>query len=78
MTTAQIGSVDHGIAAKIKRCIMDRDTYSRKWGLGPYALTKKKLIEEGKLDKHGKPNAKTPANWQSVYHYVNGEKTSSA
>ncbi|KAG5623045.1 hypothetical protein H5410_008263 [Solanum commersonii] len=42
---------------------MDRDTYPRKWGLGPRASMKKKLVAEGKLDKHGKPNDKTPAEW---------------
>lgn len=31
-----------------------------RWGLGPYAALKKKLIAEGKLDKHGRPNAETP------------------
>jgi H/ACA ribonucleoprotein complex subunit 4 len=25
---------DHGIVAKIKRVIMERDCYPRKWGLG--------------------------------------------
>lgn len=35
MTTATISSCDHGIIAKIKRVLMDRDTYPRKWGLGP-------------------------------------------
>jgi hypothetical protein len=35
MTTATIAGCDHGIVAKIKRVIMDRDTYPRKWGLGP-------------------------------------------
>lgn len=35
MTTATITCCDHGIAAKIKRVIMDRDIYPRKWGLGP-------------------------------------------
>jgi len=44
MTTAEIASVDHGIVSKIKRVIMDRDTYPRKWGLGPRALRKKFLI----------------------------------
>lgn len=34
MTTATITCCDHGIAAKIKRVIMDRDIYPRKWGLG--------------------------------------------
>lgn len=31
-----------------------------RWGLGPFAQKKKQLIAEGKLDKHGKPNDKTP------------------
>ena len=32
----------------------------RRWGLGPMAQRKKQLIAEGKLDKHGRPNAETP------------------
>ncbi|KAL3910671.1 MAG: hypothetical protein SGPRY_008975 [Prymnesium sp.] len=63
MTTADMAHCDHGIVAKIKRVIMDRDTYPRKWGLGPKATRKKLLIKEGKLDKHGKPNENTPADW---------------
>ncbi|KAK9727250.1 hypothetical protein RND81_05G268500 [Saponaria officinalis] len=63
MTTAVMATCDHGVVAKIKRVIMDRDTYPRKWGLGPKASQKKKLISEGKLDKHGKPNEKTPSEW---------------
>jgi len=39
MTTATISSCDHGIIAKIKRVLMDRDTYPRKWGLGPMVHT---------------------------------------
>lgn len=39
MTTAAIASCDHGIIAKIKRVIMDRDTYPRKWGLGARVKT---------------------------------------
>merc|ERR1711976_481785 len=54
MTTAVMGSCDHGIVARIKRVIMDRDVYPRKWGLGPIAAKKKQLIEQGLLDKHGK------------------------
>lgn len=34
MTTSQIASCDHGVVAKIKRVVMERDTYPRKWGLG--------------------------------------------
>ncbi|KAK7793801.1 hypothetical protein R5R35_013017 [Gryllus longicercus] len=63
MTTATIASCDHGLVAKIKRVIMDRDTYPRKWGLGPKASMKKGLIKQGLLDKYGKPNEKTPADW---------------
>ncbi|XP_021845318.2 H/ACA ribonucleoprotein complex subunit 4-like [Spinacia oleracea] len=63
MTTAVMATCDHGIVAKIKRVIMDRDTYPRKWGLGPRASMKKKLIADGKLDKHGKPNEQTPVEW---------------
>ncbi|KAL9249230.1 H/ACA ribonucleoprotein complex subunit 4-like protein [Drosera capensis] len=63
MTTAVMATCDHGVVAKIKRVVMDRDTYPRKWGLGPRASMKKKLIAEGKLDKHGKPVEGTPAEW---------------
>lgn len=34
MTTATMAGCDHGTVAKIKRVLMDRDTYPRKWGLG--------------------------------------------
>lgn len=67
MTTATIASCDHGIVAKIKRVIMERDTYPRKWGLGPKASMKKQLISKGQLDKHGKPNENTPKEWLTGY-----------
>ncbi|XP_050528704.1 H/ACA ribonucleoprotein complex subunit 4 isoform X1 [Daktulosphaira vitifoliae] len=67
MTTATISSCDHGIVAKLKRVLMDRDTYPRKWGLGPMALTKKKMVSEGLLDKYGKPNENTPENWRENF-----------
>ena len=35
MTTAVVATCDHGAVAKIKRVVMARDTYPRKWGLGP-------------------------------------------
>ncbi|XP_047330583.1 H/ACA ribonucleoprotein complex subunit 4-like [Impatiens glandulifera] len=63
MTTSVMATCDHGVVAKIKRVVMDRDTYPRKWGLGPRASMKKKLVAEGKLDKRGKPNESTPAEW---------------
>jgi len=67
MTTSTMASCDHGVVAKIKRVIMERDTYPRKWGLGPRAAQKKVLIAQGMLDKHGKPNDKTPKNWLNSY-----------
>jgi H/ACA ribonucleoprotein complex subunit 4 len=66
MTTAVMATVDHGVVAKIKRVIMERDTYPRKWGLGPVAQKKKGLIKEGKLDKYGRPNENTPADYLSI------------
>ncbi|KAJ6810275.1 H/ACA ribonucleoprotein complex subunit 4-like [Iris pallida] len=63
MTTAVMATCEHGAVAKIKRVVMDRDTYPRKWGLGPHALKKKKMIAEGLLDKKGKPIEKMPAEW---------------
>lgn len=63
MTTAVMATCDHGVVARIKRVVMDRDTYPRKWGLGPRASMKKKMVAEGLLDKHGKPNEKTPGEW---------------
>jgi H/ACA ribonucleoprotein complex subunit 4 len=63
MNTAVMATCDHGCVAKIKRVVMERDTYPRRWGLGPTATAKKKLIAEGKLDKFGKPNEKTPSEY---------------
>jgi len=71
MTTATMASCDHGVVAKIKRVVMERDTYPRKWGLGPKASIKKDMIKSGKLDKFGKPNENTPKDWKSVYEDFN-------
>lgn len=62
-----MSSCDHGVCAKIKRVIMDRDLYPRKWGLGPKASQKKSLVAAGKLDKYGRPNENTPAEWLTGY-----------
>ncbi|KAI4472120.1 centromere/microtubule binding protein cbf5 [Holotrichia oblita] len=67
MTTSTIASCDHGIVAKIKRVIMERDTYPRRWGLGPRSTQKKLLIAKGQLDKYGKPNENTPREWLTSY-----------
>ncbi|XP_003701715.1 dyskerin pseudouridine synthase 1 Nop60B [Megachile rotundata] len=67
MTSPTMTACDHGVAAKIKRVIMERDAYPRKWGLGPKASIKKRMIIEGKLDKYGKPNENTPSDWLANY-----------
>merc|ERR1712032_1405766 len=67
MTTATMASCDHVIVAKIKRVVMERDLYPKKWGLGPKASVKKDMIKQGLLDKYGKPNENTPKNWSSSY-----------
>lgn len=67
MSTVEMSTCDHGVVAKVKRCIMERDLYPRRWGLGPVALEKKKLKADGKLDKFGRPNDATPAKWTSEY-----------
>jgi len=50
MSTVELTTCDHGVVAKVKRCIMERDTYPRRWGLGPVSLEKKKMIKDGQLD----------------------------
>merc|ERR1712232_1207040 len=72
MTTAVMATCDHGVVAKIKRVIMERDAYPRRWGLGPMAQRKKALIKDGKLDKHGKPNANTPKDYLEGYKEIKG------
>lgn len=67
MSTVDLSTCDHGVVAKIKRCIMERDTYPRRWGLGPVAQRKKQLKTDGKLDKFGRPNENTPESWKKEY-----------
>ena len=67
MSTVELSSCDHGVVAKVKRCIMERDLYPRRWGMGPVAVEKKKLKESGKLDKFGRANEQTPAQWKQEY-----------
>jgi H/ACA ribonucleoprotein complex subunit 4 len=77
MTTAVMATCDHGVVAKIKRVIMERDSYPRRWGLGPMAQRKKSMIKDGKLDKHGKPNDKTPKDFLDGYKFVDGASAAS-
>ena len=68
MSTVDLATCDHGVVAKVKRCIMERDTYPRRWGLGPVALQKKKMVKDGKLGKHGEKVAGvTPKDWDRDY-----------
>lgn len=66
MNTAVMATCDHGRVARIKRVVMERDTYPRKWGLGPVASKKKGLIRDNKLDKYGRPNENTPKDWLRI------------
>ncbi|KAH8835167.1 putative rRNA pseudouridine synthase [Flagelloscypha sp. PMI_526] len=68
MSTVELATCDHGVVAKVKRCIMERDTYPRRWGLGPVAIQKKKMVKDGKLGKHGeKLEGVTPSDWSRDY-----------
>jgi H/ACA ribonucleoprotein complex subunit 4 len=77
MSTVELATCDHGVVAKVKRCIMERDTYPRRWGLGPMALQKKKMVKDGKLGKHGeKLEGVTPAEWSRDYVDYNRDEVS--
>jgi len=67
MTTSTIATCDHGIVARTKRVIMDRDTYEKKWKLGPFAKKKADLKEQGKLDKYGRMTDTTPEAWKLLF-----------
>ncbi|TGZ71263.1 hypothetical protein CRM22_002746 [Opisthorchis felineus] len=60
MTTATIATCDHGLVAKLKRVIMERDLYPRQWGRGPVAMERKKLVAQGLLSKYAKPGEAPP------------------
>ena len=74
MTTSVMADCDHGIVAKIKRVIMNRETYPRKWGLGPVALQKLKMKQQGLLDKYGRTTDSTPENWAKNYADYSGNR----
>ena len=65
MSTAVIATCDHGTVAKVKRVVMERDTYPRRWGLGPVAHSKKLTAQPKELDKSK----------AAVSHQSNGERT---
>ncbi|KAJ5150513.1 uncharacterized protein N7500_010702 [Penicillium coprophilum] len=78
MSTVELTTCDHGVVAKVKRCIMERDLYPRRWGLGPTALEKKKMKTAGTLDKYGRTNEATPAAWKNEYKDFNLPLTGTA
>jgi H/ACA ribonucleoprotein complex subunit 4 len=49
---------------------MERDTYSARWGFGPRAQEKKKLVAAGQLDSKGRPNENTPKTWLQFEGYI--------
>jgi H/ACA ribonucleoprotein complex subunit 4 len=67
MTTSTIATCDHGIVARTKRVIMDRDVYDKKWKLGPFSKKKTELKEQGKLDKFGRLTDQTPEAWKLLF-----------
>lgn len=67
MTTSTIATCDHGIVARTKRVIMERDVYDRKWKLGPFAKKKEGLKAAGKLDKFGRVTDSTPEAWKLLF-----------
>ena len=58
-----MATCDHGAVAKVKRVIMERDTYPRRWGLGPVAQQKKRLVAAGQLDRFGRATNQTPVEY---------------
>lgn len=65
MTTAVISTCDHGVVAKIKRVIMERDTYPRKWGLGPKVRRKSLQLSNGVFLSDGRQVAlERPQSWR--------------
>lgn len=45
MISPVMATCDHGTVATIKRVIMERDTYPRRWGLGHVATKKKAMVK---------------------------------
>lgn len=52
MTTSTMATVDHGLVVKLKRVIMERDVYPRKWGLGPKVRLAMRHFNHGSLHSY--------------------------
>lgn len=44
MNSPDIAGLNHGVAAKPTRVLMDRELYAKQWGKGPVAVMRKELI----------------------------------
>ena len=44
MTSPVMASCKHGVVAKIKRVVMERNTYACRWGLGPYVCFRLEFV----------------------------------
>ena len=62
MTTAVMATCDHGVVAKIKRVIMERDTYPRR-GLWPQGPAEEEADRGRQAGQVRRPNASTPAEY---------------
>ena len=67
MTSSTMATCDHGVVARTKRVIMDRDVYDKKWKLGPYSKKKEELKQAGQLDKFGRVVDSTPEAWKLLF-----------
>jgi H/ACA ribonucleoprotein complex subunit 4 len=66
MESAQMRDLDHGCVAKVKRCIMQRNLYPKRWGLGPVAQMKNSLKKVGSLDVSTLLTSKVTANKSEI------------
>eukprot|EP00999_Lentomonas_sp_LEN2_P002652 NODE_528_length_1393_cov_103.892575_g493_i0.p1 GENE.NODE_528_length_1393_cov_103.892575_g493_i0~~NODE_528_length_1393_cov_103.892575_g493_i0.p1 ORF type:complete len:424 (+),score=96.03 NODE_528_length_1393_cov_103.892575_g493_i0:74-1345(+) len=78
MASDRMKDAKQGIVAKLKRVIMDRDTYKVKWGQGPTAMKRKKLQQAGQLTKSGRKTNQTPSDWLNAYVNYSGFATNAA
>lgn len=72
MVSAVMGTCDHGVVAKIKRVIMERDTYPKRWGLGPVATKKKSMVKDVRSDRGG---GDFRCRAKRTYRFTTGGKT---
>ncbi|KAF2238700.1 putative rRNA pseudouridine synthase [Viridothelium virens] len=62
----------HGLVATLKRVIMDREMYHKRWGMGKMSQAKKQMKEMGQLDQYGRVNEKTPVQLARLIENASG------